>query len=255
MAWQDNYDQVEDRLAKFWKDNPNGRVYTEHLDIRDDHTGIIIKAYVYADKEDINPVATGIAEDHHSKVGANVTSWIENAETSAIGRALANWTYQAKKRPSVTEMEKVERGNTTSASNSGSAKKQQDIFTPPQSVQKKTVGAVKESDVANKPIEQKLEATGFEVEEKKIVTQGTVVPQCLSCSSELWDNREDKASGKIKPTFPDWKCKNKECDNGKPRIYYMESYAADKTAPEEWYMPAPVKAKSMDEVTPGQAPF
>ena len=58
MAWQDNYDQVEDRLAKFWKDNPNGRVYTEHLDIRDDHTGIIIKAYVYADKEDINPVGS-----------------------------------------------------------------------------------------------------------------------------------------------------------------------------------------------------
>ena len=29
MAWQDEYDQVEDRLKKFWKDNPNGRIETD----------------------------------------------------------------------------------------------------------------------------------------------------------------------------------------------------------------------------------
>jgi len=30
-----------------------------------------------------------------------------------------------------------------------------------------------------------------------------------NCHGEMWDNREDKASGKIKATYPDYKCK--EC--------------------------------------------
>ena len=48
MAWQDEYDQVEDRLKKFWKDNPNGRVYTEPLKIAEDHLGINIRPYNYS---------------------------------------------------------------------------------------------------------------------------------------------------------------------------------------------------------------
>jgi CBS-domain-containing membrane protein len=38
----------------------------------------------------------------------NYTSWLENAETSAIGRALANFNYAGSKRPSREEMQKVE---------------------------------------------------------------------------------------------------------------------------------------------------
>ena len=29
MGWQDEYENVEDRLVKFWKDYPNGRIETE----------------------------------------------------------------------------------------------------------------------------------------------------------------------------------------------------------------------------------
>ena len=54
MGWQDEYDQVEDRLAKFWENNPNGRVYTEHLSISDDHQSIVVRAMIYKDLEDIN---------------------------------------------------------------------------------------------------------------------------------------------------------------------------------------------------------
>ena len=43
MGWQEEYDQVEDRLAKFWENNPNGRVYTEHLSISDDHQSIVVE--------------------------------------------------------------------------------------------------------------------------------------------------------------------------------------------------------------------
>ncbi len=111
-----DYEMVEDRLAKFWKDNPNGRVYTEVVKTSDDGTMVIVKAYIYADKEDINPVATGIAQELQGQGGfANTDAWMENCETSAIGRALANWNYQGtgKKRPSKEEMSKVAKQPTT----------------------------------------------------------------------------------------------------------------------------------------------
>jgi hypothetical protein len=259
MGWQDEYDQVEDRLAKFWENNPNGRVYTEHLSISDDHQSIVVRAMIYKDLEDINPVATGIAQDQQGPKGANLTSWIENAETSAIGRGLANWFgYTAKARPSVTEMQKVEnlKGSagqqpTQQVTKSVAKTSNSNSYTPPQSVQAKTAGAV---NVENKSTEEVLEAIGVVVEEK-FVTNGSVEPKCLSCNSDLWDNRTDKANGKIKETYPDWKCKNKDCDNGNPRIYYMESFNAAKQAPEEWFMPNLPIAKPIDETAEGQAPF
>ena len=33
---------------------------------------------------------------------------------------------------------------------------------------------------------------------------------CPTCGSEVWDNRERKASGQYKPTYPDFRCK--ACD-------------------------------------------
>ena len=108
MSWRDEYDMVEDRLAKFWEENPDGRIETEILSITADHTSAVHQASIFLNKEDARPVATGIAQDQKGPVGANQTSWIENGETSAIGRALANYIYAAKGRPSVTEMQKVE---------------------------------------------------------------------------------------------------------------------------------------------------
>jgi hypothetical protein len=67
---------------------------------------------LYADKDDKMPVATGYAEEIKSDRGVNATSFVENCETSAIGRAIANCPLQAPSsgpRPSRNEMQKVER--------------------------------------------------------------------------------------------------------------------------------------------------
>jgi hypothetical protein len=106
----ENYETVEERLAKYWKDHPNGRIWTEVVQISDDGSIVTIKALVYKDIEDVNPVATGIAQETQGQGGfANKDAWMENCETSAIGRALANWKYQGsnKPRPSRQEMSKV----------------------------------------------------------------------------------------------------------------------------------------------------
>jgi hypothetical protein len=106
----DNYETVEDRLVKFWADHTDGRIITS-IHYYDD-TRILVRAEVYFDREDVRPVATGYAEELRGASPVNRTSHAENAETSAIGRALANCGYAAKgARPSREEMQKVERGD------------------------------------------------------------------------------------------------------------------------------------------------
>jgi hypothetical protein len=100
------YDLVEDRLSKYWKDHPDGRISTEIVE----HTlqRFIVKASIYRTEVDAHPWTTGFAEETISTRGVNSTSALENCETSAIGRALANAGYAAKgKRPSREEMSKV----------------------------------------------------------------------------------------------------------------------------------------------------
>jgi len=106
----DNYETVEDRLVKFWADHTDGRINTS-IHYYDD-TRILVRAEVYFDREDVRPVASGYAEELRGASPVNRTSHAENAETSAIGRALANCGYAAKgARPSREEMQKVERGD------------------------------------------------------------------------------------------------------------------------------------------------
>jgi hypothetical protein len=100
-----NYATVEERLALFWAAHPNGRIHTEI--VRMDDTAILFRAAVYRDASDQHPTAVGHAYEERSERGVNATSWCENAETSAAGRALANWIYAAGKRPSREEMGKV----------------------------------------------------------------------------------------------------------------------------------------------------
>jgi hypothetical protein len=101
-----DYETVEVRLEKFIKDHANFRIATELESFQSNR--YIVKAYLYKDIKDEVPWATGYAEETISERGVNSTSALENCETSAIGRALANAGYAAKgKRPSREEMTKV----------------------------------------------------------------------------------------------------------------------------------------------------
>ena len=101
-----DYEPVEVRLEKFIKDYPSFRIATE-LEVVE-ATRYIVKAYLYKDAGDSVAWATGYAEETVSARGVNQTSALENCETSAIGRALANAGYAPKgKRPSREEMSKV----------------------------------------------------------------------------------------------------------------------------------------------------
>jgi len=101
-----DYETVEVRLEKFIKDYPDSRIATE-LEVCD-RDRYIVKAYIYKVAADTVAWTTGYAEEKVTDRGVNSTSALENCETSAIGRALANAGYAAKgKRPSREEMTKV----------------------------------------------------------------------------------------------------------------------------------------------------
>ena len=103
-----DYAEVAERLPLFWKDCPRGRIVTEI--IVDDGTRIVMKASLYADIADPVPTTTGFAEEIRGSSMVNKTSALENCETSAIGRALANYQYQgSNKRASLEEIVKVYR--------------------------------------------------------------------------------------------------------------------------------------------------
>ena len=102
----EDYETVEERLVKFWKDHPDGQIHTKVLE----HTAsrFIVEASIFRTEADARPWTTGLAEETIQGRGVNATSALENCETSAIGRALANAGYATKgKRASREEMSKV----------------------------------------------------------------------------------------------------------------------------------------------------
>lgn len=110
----EDYETVEERLIKFWKDNPEGRILTTLLDIS--VSRFIVKAEIYRGSDVATPWTTGLAEETVQGKGVNATSALENCETSAIGRALANAGYATKgKRASREEMSKVAAKSTAEA--------------------------------------------------------------------------------------------------------------------------------------------
>jgi hypothetical protein len=135
-----DYEPVEVRLEKFIKDYPTFRISTE-LEVVE-ATRYIVKAYLYKDASDSVAWATGYAEETVSSRGVNQTSALENCETSAIGRALANAGYAPKgKRPSREEMTKVVATKVAKPPVQDLVPDQQDYWTTPVNEYMKVVDA------------------------------------------------------------------------------------------------------------------
>ena len=112
-----DYETVEERIRRFYKDNKTGRIITENITTQQDRqvSTWVVQATVYLNDQTDKPKATGLAFEIDGQGMANKTSALENAETSAIGRALANAGYSGNKRATREEMAKVAKAQTPKA--------------------------------------------------------------------------------------------------------------------------------------------
>lgn len=106
------YETVDTRIHKFWGEHKaDGRIESKLIEVVRDDTGrplqYVMEAQVWVGDR---LAANGFAEEVVGGSPVNKTSALENCETSAIGRALANAGYSKEKfRASMTEMTKAER--------------------------------------------------------------------------------------------------------------------------------------------------
>lgn len=105
---REGYAPVADRIALFYERHPMGRIET-HLVERSDR-GVVFRAAVYRSPDERRPAATGWAAEREGDGEINTVACLENTETSAVGRALANLGFTAsRQRASAEEMAKVAR--------------------------------------------------------------------------------------------------------------------------------------------------
>ena len=174
-----DYETVEVRLEKFIKDYPDFRISTEMELCEKDR--YIIKAYLFKTAGDSVAWTTGYAEEKITDRGVNSTSALENCETSAIGRALANAGYAAKgKRPSREEMTKVVATKVVKPAVQDLVPDQQDYWTTPVNEYMKVVDAPVTLDKAMETIAAVM-GTGEAAE----------VPTCLH-GHRVWKTGKSK---------------------------------------------------------------
>lgn len=119
----EEYETVKSRKLRFYADHPDGRIIVQLENPHNIETSALFRAFVFLNADDqykSMPRGTGYAfelrdtelkttRDGKQYESVNYTSWCENAEESAVGRALDNSGYASNKKPSREEMEKVER--------------------------------------------------------------------------------------------------------------------------------------------------
>jgi hypothetical protein len=190
----DDYETVEERLVKFWKDHPDGQIHTKVLE----HTTarFIVEASIYRTEADSRPWTTGLAEETVQGRGVNATSALENCETSAIGRALANAGYATKgKRASREEMSKVKAKVEVQSIVQETKAKMADTA-------KEYVPVPVESDPWNQSFAAPVQTMEAAVETVKAVLGGTQPDESCIHGARVWKTGTSKAGKQ----YGMWRC-------------------------------------------------
>jgi hypothetical protein len=189
----EDYETVEERLARFWKEHEDGRIETTLVESTLQR--FIVKASIYRTEVDAQAWTTGFAEETVSTRGVNSTSALENCETSAIGRALANAGYASKgKRPSREEMSKVKASEPKPF-----AEKLADKITMPVEDDPWTTKAVGEAPSSADAIALVQDVLGAVKVEKEI-------PLCRNCHDHKPMSWKTGVSAKTKKPWANFNC-------------------------------------------------
>ncbi len=176
-----DYETVDSRIHQFYAEYKDGRIVTEMelIDIEKGHC--VFKAYIYKDSVRTMPDSTGYADGFRKDRGVDAQFWINNAETSSIGRALANLGLSAKgKRASAEEMAQV------NAVKSVKPKIEKDYWTTPFGEQDEFIKQVPAPITLDKAVDTVADILGT----------AKVVPSCKHGDMEFKDgNKNGRAWG------------------------------------------------------------
>jgi hypothetical protein len=190
----EDYETVEERLVKFWKEHPDGQIHTKLLDSTSSR--FIVEASIFRTEADARPWTTGLAEETVQGRGVNATSALENCETSAIGRALANAGYATKgKRASREEMSKVAKGVEVKA-------KVEEVKAKMAQTSGEYVPVPVESDPWTMQVAAPVQTMDQALETVKDVLGGTQPDESCIHGARVWKTGTSKAG---KP-WGHWKC-------------------------------------------------
>jgi hypothetical protein len=190
----DDYETVEERLIKFWKDHPDGRIETKLVEAS--ASRFIVQAYIYRTEVDQYPWSTGLAEETVSGRGVNATSALENCETSALGRALASAGYATKgKRPSREEMAKVQEQSKVKASI-------EEVKAKMAQTSSEYIPVVKDNDPWTMQVAPPVQTLESAVEMVKSGLGGTMPDESCIHGARVWKTGTKKTGGE----WGHWKC-------------------------------------------------
>jgi hypothetical protein len=190
----DDYETVEERLIKYWKDHPDGRIETELIEFSPSR--FIVHARIYRTEADARYWTSGLAEETVQGRGVNATSALENCETSAIGRALANAGYATKgKRASREEMTKV-------AAKAAVVEQVQQVKAKMADTSKEYVPVAKADDPWTQWEAAPVQTMEQAVETVKAVLGGTAPDESCKHGARVWKTGTSKAG---KP-WGMWRC-------------------------------------------------
>ena len=203
-----DYEPVEERLARFIADYPDFRIDTELESLADNQ--FIVKAYIYRTYADSVAFATGYAAEKVSDKGVNANFALPNAETSAIGRALANAGYAPKgKRMSREEAAHVNRVE---------SKNDWDAFIAQPNVEVREVKQKSEPAPLEASVDILAAALGAEIVEE--------IPKCKHAEMRL-----KEGTGKTGKPYRGYVCRVSGDDQCKP--IWLELDASGKWIPQK----------------------
>ena len=215
-----DYETVKERKARFYHDHPGGRIIVTLLNPDSVSDYALFCAYVYlttTDHKENLPRASGYALEIRDKTlqigksgkqyeSVNFTSWVENCEESAVGRALDNAGYSGNKKCSRDEMEKKECMLHT--------------------LRQMETAQTKNQDIPHDDLQKYYEDTPTPEEEFESVTAPQEIKQIMQTTGPL---------GVGTPTCSqDWKTKAPH----KPTVMKISQYVEEKYGTEPpWYCP------------------
>ena len=103
----EDYVPVAERLEKFYERFPDGRVITHIIEHNSESGFVLMRAEVYRSPDDAQASATGHAFEVRGEAYVYKTSYIENCETGAVGRALALLGFEVKR--GIASREEIEK--------------------------------------------------------------------------------------------------------------------------------------------------